>query len=60
MTVQNQSKSIEADNLKVYLIAAVLGAGVGLVSIAFLFAVLSLKNLKEFIVEVFEAKFKHD
>jgi H+/Cl- antiporter ClcA len=45
MSVQTQSKSIEADNLKIYLIAAVLGAGVGLVSIAFLFAVLSLKNL---------------
>jgi H+/Cl- antiporter ClcA len=45
MTEQTQSKSIDADNPKVYLVAAALGAGVGLVSIAFLFAVLSLKNL---------------
>jgi hypothetical protein len=45
MTEQTQDKSIDADNPKVYLIAAALGAGVGLVSIAFLFAVLSLKNL---------------
>jgi H+/Cl- antiporter ClcA len=45
MAEQTQSKSVEADNLKIYLIAAVLGAGVGLVSIAFLFAVQSLKNL---------------
>ena len=45
MTEQTQSKSTDADNPKVYLIAAALGAGVGLVSIAFLFAVLSLKNL---------------
>ena len=45
MSQHTQSKSVESDNPKVYLIAAVLGAGVGLVSIAFLFAVLSLKNL---------------
>jgi len=45
MSEQTQSKSTGADNPKIYLIAAALGAGVGLVSIAFLFAVLSLKNL---------------
>jgi len=45
MIEQNQRKSIDGDNPKVYLIAAALGAGVGLVSIAFLFAVISLKNL---------------
>lgn len=43
--MQKQDNSIEADKPKVYLIAAVLGAGVGSISIAFLFAVLSLKNL---------------
>ena len=45
MIEQNQRKSIDGDNPKVYLIAAALGAGVGLVSIAFLFTVISLKNL---------------
>mgnify|MGYP000008641542 CR=1 FL=1 len=45
MTEQMKSETAEADKPKVYLIAAVLGAGVGLISIAFLFAVLSLKNL---------------
>jgi H+/Cl- antiporter ClcA len=45
MTAQAQGKFTDTDNLKVYLIAVALGAGVGLVSIAFLFAVLSLKNL---------------
>jgi H+/Cl- antiporter ClcA len=45
MSEQTQNKSTGADNPKIYLIAAALGAGVGLVSIAFLFAVLTLKNL---------------
>ena len=45
MTELTQSKSTDVDKPKVYLIAAALGAGVGLVSIAFLFAVHSLKNL---------------
>ena len=45
MIEQNQRKSIDGDNPKVYLIAAALGAGVGLVSIAFLFTVISLRNL---------------
>ena len=45
MTEPTQTKSADVDKPKVYLIAAALGAGVGLVSIAFLFAVHSLKNL---------------
>lgn len=47
MTISNTSDLDKSglDSLRIYLIAAALGAGVGLVSIAFLFAVLSLKNL---------------
>jgi H+/Cl- antiporter ClcA len=45
MSEQTQDKSVEVDNPKVYLIAAVLGAGVGLISIAFLFAVKTAKEL---------------
>ena len=39
---QDQSK---LDSLKVYLIAVVLGAGVGVISIGFLFAVKTAKEL---------------
>ena len=45
MSEQTQGKSVEVDNPKVYLIAAVLGAGVGLISIGFLFAVKTAKEL---------------
>jgi H+/Cl- antiporter ClcA len=45
MSEQAQGKSVDVDNPKVYLIAAVLGAGVGLVSIGFLFAVKTAKEL---------------
>ncbi len=45
MSEQNQTKSIDSENPKIYIIAAALGAGVGFISIAFLFAVISLKNL---------------
>jgi H+/Cl- antiporter ClcA len=45
MSEQTQGKSADVDNPKVYLIAAVLGAGVGLISIGFLFAVKSAKEL---------------
>ena len=45
MSEQTQGKSVEIDNPKVYLIAAVLGAGVGLISIGFLFAVKTAKEL---------------
>jgi H+/Cl- antiporter ClcA len=45
MSEQTQGKSLDADNPKVYLIAAVLGAGVGLISIGFLFAVKTAKEL---------------
>lgn len=45
MSEQTQGKSVDIDNPKVYLIAAVLGAGVGLVSIGFLFAVKTAKEL---------------
>ena len=45
MSEQTQGKSVDVDNPKVYLIAAVLGAGVGLISIGFLFAVKTAKEL---------------
>ena len=45
MSEQTQGKSADVDNPKVYLIAAVLGAGVGLISIGFLFAVKTAKEL---------------
>lgn len=45
MSEQKQGKSVEIDNPKVYLIAAVLGAGVGLISIGFLFAIKTAKEL---------------
>jgi H+/Cl- antiporter ClcA len=45
MSEQTQGKSAAVDNPKVYLIAAVLGAGVGLISIGFLFAVKTAKEL---------------
>jgi H+/Cl- antiporter ClcA len=45
MSEQTQGKSVDLDNPKVYLIAAVLGAGVGLISIGFLFAVKTAKEL---------------
>jgi H+/Cl- antiporter ClcA len=45
MSEQTQGKSVDVDNPKVYLIAAVLGAGVGLISIGFLFAVKRAKEL---------------
>ena len=45
MSEQTQGKSVDVDNPKVYLIAAVLGAGLGLVSIGFLFAVKTAKEL---------------
>ena len=45
MSEQTQGKSVDIDNPKVYLIAAVLGAGVGLISIGFLFAVKTAKEL---------------
>ena len=45
MSEQTQGKSVGVDNPKVYLIAAALGAGVGLVSIGFLFSVKTAKEL---------------
>jgi H+/Cl- antiporter ClcA len=45
MSEQTQGKSVDLDNPKVYLIAAALGAGVGLISIGFLFAVKTAKEL---------------
>ena len=45
MSEQTQGKSVDVDNPKVYLIAAALGAGVGLISIGFLFAVKTAKEL---------------
>jgi len=45
MSEQTQGKTVEIDNPKVYLIAAALGAGVGLISIGFLFAVKTAKEL---------------
>jgi H+/Cl- antiporter ClcA len=45
MSEQTQGKSVDVDNPKVYMIAAVLGAGVGLISIGFLFAVKTAKEL---------------
>ena len=45
MSEQTQGKSVDIDNPKVYLIAAALGAGVGLISIGFLFAVKTAKEL---------------
>ena len=45
MSEQTQGKSADVDNPKVYLIAAVLGAGVGLISIGFLSAVKTAKEL---------------
>jgi H+/Cl- antiporter ClcA len=45
MSEQTQGKTVEIDNPKVYLIAAVLGAGVGLISIGFLFAIKTAKEL---------------
>lgn len=45
MSEQTQGKTVDIDNPKVYLIAAVLGAGVGLISIGFLFAVKTAKEL---------------
>jgi len=45
MSEQTQGKSADVDNPKVYLIAAVLGAGVGLISVGFLFAVKTAKEL---------------
>ena len=45
MSEQTQGKSVDVDNPKVYLIAAVLGAGVGLISIGFLFAVKTAKEV---------------
>lgn len=45
MSEQTQGKSVDVDNPKVYLIAAVLGAGVALISIGFLFAVKTAKEL---------------
>lgn len=45
MSEQTQGNSVDVDNPKVYLIAAVLGAGVGLISIGFLFAVKTAKDL---------------
>ena len=45
MSETTQGKSVDVDNPKVYSIAAVLGAGVGLISIGFLFAVKTAKEL---------------
>ena len=45
MSEQTQGNSVDVDNPKVYLIAAVLGAGVGLISIGFLAAVKTAKYL---------------
>lgn len=45
MSEQTQGESVDVDNPKVYLIAAVLGAGVGLISIGFLFAVKTAKEV---------------
>lgn len=45
MSEQTQGKTVDIDNPKVYLIAAVLGAGVGLISIGFLFAIKTAKEL---------------
>ncbi|MCX6417467.1 MAG: chloride channel protein [Actinobacteria bacterium] len=45
MSEQTQGKSVDVDNPKVYLIAAALGAGVGFISIGFLFAVKTAKEL---------------
>lgn len=45
MSERTQGNSVEVDNPKVYLIAAVLGAGVGLISIGFLFAIKTAKEL---------------
>ena len=45
MSEQTQGKSVDIDNPKVYLVAAALGAGVGLISIGFLFAVKTAKEL---------------
>ena len=45
MSEQTQGNSVDVDIPKVYLIAAVLGAGVGLISIGFLFAVKTAKEL---------------
>ena len=45
MSEQTQGNSADVDSPKVYLIAIVLGAGVGVISIGFLAAVKTAKNL---------------